>query len=72
MNYPLEFWNFENLELQIPPRKVFINIFKENKNLHGFWADEKTVNISPFSIHHKFTASSDLINLARNVVTRPK
>ena len=47
MNSPLEFWNIENLEL--------LNIFKENKNLHGFWADEKTVNIPPFSIHHQFT-----------------
>ena len=66
MNPPLEFWNIENLELfpkesrnQDLSTLVFLNIFKENKNLHGVWADEKTVNISPFSIHHKFTASSE-------------
>ena len=61
MNSLLEFWNIENLELfPFPPKGeyVFINIVKENKNLHGFWADEKTVNISPFSIHHQFTACS--------------
>ena len=66
MNPPLEFWIIENLELfpkdsiyQDLSTLVFINIFRENKNLHGVWADEKTVNISPFSIHHKFTASSE-------------